>query len=74
MNLYTVDYWVPFPTSEYGGLYIIAAENEEEVKNQCILHTCSFDLKNCDFDNLNIQKIGNTEEYAEACVVRGFVT
>ena len=29
-NLYIVDYWVPFPTSEYGGVWgVIAADDEE---------------------------------------------
>jgi len=28
--LYIVDYWVPFPSSEYGGVINVIAENEEE--------------------------------------------
>ncbi len=28
--LYIVDYWVPFPQSEYGGTISVIAENEEE--------------------------------------------
>jgi hypothetical protein len=30
-HLYLVNYWVPFPSSEYGGLIAIVAEND----NQC---------------------------------------
>ncbi len=32
MNLYVGDYWVPFPSSEYGGTWVVIAENVE----QCI--------------------------------------
>jgi len=28
--LYVVDYWVPFPSSEYGGLITLIAENDTE--------------------------------------------
>lgn len=29
--LYIVDYWVPFPQSEYGGIVNVIADNEIEV-------------------------------------------
>lgn len=29
-SLYIVDYWVPFPQSEYGGLINLIAENDTE--------------------------------------------
>lgn len=28
--LYILDYWVPFPSSEYGGLITLIAENDQE--------------------------------------------
>jgi hypothetical protein len=28
--LYLVDYWVPFPSSEYGGVVSVIAENDNE--------------------------------------------
>ena len=28
--LYLVDYWVPFPSSEYGGVVSVVAENDNE--------------------------------------------
>ena len=28
--LYLVDYWVPFPSSEYGGVLSVVAENDNE--------------------------------------------
>jgi hypothetical protein len=32
MNLYVGDYWTPFPSSEYGGMWTVVAENVD----QCI--------------------------------------
>ncbi len=32
MFIYCGDYWVPFPSSEYGGMWVVIAENDE----QCI--------------------------------------
>jgi hypothetical protein len=29
-SLYIVDYWVPFPASEYGGVISVIAENDVE--------------------------------------------
>mgnify|MGYP003341333602 FL=1 len=29
-SLYIVDYWVPFPASEYGGVVCLIAENDSE--------------------------------------------
>lgn len=29
-SLYIVDYWVPFPSSEYGGVVSLIAENDAE--------------------------------------------
>jgi len=28
--IYLVDYWVPFPSSEYGGMISVIAENDQE--------------------------------------------
>jgi len=29
-KLYVIDYWVPFPSSEYGGLVVVTAESDEQ--------------------------------------------
>jgi hypothetical protein len=29
-NLYLIDYWVPFPSSEYGGMVVVIAEDDHE--------------------------------------------
>jgi hypothetical protein len=41
MNLYIGDYWAPFPSSEYGGIWVVMAENEEQVID--ILEGTSYD-------------------------------
>jgi hypothetical protein len=28
MHIYSVNYWVSFPSSEYGGLFVVLAEND----------------------------------------------
>lgn len=28
--IYLIDYWVPFPSSEYGGMISVIAENDKE--------------------------------------------
>ena len=30
MNIYIGKYWVPFPSSEYGGIWSVIAENEAQ--------------------------------------------
>lgn len=34
--LYLINYWVPFPSSEYGGVVIAIAESDEECYNLVI--------------------------------------
>jgi len=29
-HLYLVDYWIPFPSSEYGGVMSVVAENDSD--------------------------------------------
>ena len=28
--LYTVDHFIPFPRSEYGGMWVVVAQNDDE--------------------------------------------
>lgn len=69
MNIYLVEYWVPFPSSEYGGLFVIAAENKEQVKQLCIESTSEWDMEDSDFDNLAMKVIGTTELYTEPQII-----
>ena len=74
-NLYIVDYWVPFPQSEYGGIVNVIAETDSEV----------FDLLSAD-DSFNesyidrimpnvkkAQKLPLSEDY-ESGIIEAFVT
>jgi len=38
MKLYIIDFWIPFPSSEYGGVIIVTANTEEEVIELLINH------------------------------------
>jgi len=61
--LYLVDYWVPFPTSEYGGLLTVIAENDVEC------HDILLEWRNeCDdkYDNLIMEKVTNAATLALA--------
>jgi hypothetical protein len=49
--IYILDYWVPFPSTEYGGLVTLIAENDQE----------AFDIlaaeEQLDPDNAHIDKL-----------------
>lgn len=74
--LYVIDHFVPFPQSEYGGVWNVIAESDE----QC------FDIIICDDDDLNIgcygklrENISKAPKYAlvdelESKVVTSFIT
>ena len=51
-RLYIVEHFVPFPSSEYGGLWNVVAETDEEV----------YDLIVEDDDDLNTQYYGKLRE------------
>jgi len=76
LNLYTCDYWVPFPSSEYGGLVIFAANDTQEVLELAKEMTCRHDMRGEKslFDDLFIELIGTTDLFEGPCVVEGFVT
>ena len=74
-NLYIVEYWAPFPQSEYGGIVNVIAETDSEV----------FDLLSAD-DSFNqsyisrimpyvkkAQKFPLVDEY-ESGIIEAFVT
>ena len=73
--LYLVDYWVPFPSSEYGGVVSVIAENDQECHD--ILRDCE------DYDDRYLQKIMervvNSRRFAlvdeeESRIVESFTT
>jgi len=74
--LYLVDYWVPFPSSEYGGLLNVIAESDVEC------HDILLDWRDeCDskYDNLIMEKVTLASTYAlandeESGIVETFTT
>lgn len=57
--LYIIDYWVPFPTSEYGGLINLIAENDTEAF-EILSDEESFDN---DYGHLMMEKIINAQKF-----------
>jgi hypothetical protein len=59
--LYLVDYWVPFPSSEYGGTVSVIAENNQEC------HDLLRDSDIC-YDNLHdsriMERVVNAHKFA----------
>lgn len=81
MKLYTVDYWVTFPNSEYGGLYVIAAESVDQVVNICLADTCEWYFETCKCKEEMEKRIregctiiGTTVLFDKPCVVNCFYT
>lgn len=50
--LYVVDHYIPFPSSEYGGIWVVIAENDDEC----------FDLITQDDDNFHESYYSNLRE------------
>lgn len=41
--VYVVDYWMPFPSSEYGGLEVYVAENNNQVIDMIVERLSDWD-------------------------------
>ena len=59
--LYLVDYWVPFPSSEYGGLVSVIAENEQECHDLLRDSEISY---NSTHDNKIMERVINAHKFA----------
>lgn len=73
--LYIVDYWVPFPSSEYGGLINLIAESDTEAFEILSLEQ-SFDNRYTDRIMervINSQKFALVDEY-QSGVLEAFTT
>ena len=74
-NLYIVDYWVPFPQSEYGGIINVIAETESEVF-ELLAGEDQFDTTYISRIMPNVkkaQKFPLVDEY-ESGIIEAFVT
>ena len=73
--LYIVDYWVPFPSSEYGGLINLIAENDTEAFS-ILSQEGSYDERYVDKIMPNVvsaQKFKLSDEY-ESGIIDSFTT
>jgi len=74
-KLYSIDYWVPFPRSEYGGLVVVIAKDEDE----CYDLLVDFD-DNEDYcgpklrEAINKARVFNLVDDLESTVVDHFIT
>jgi len=74
-SLYIVDYWVPFPSSEYGGVINLIAENDTEAF-QLLADEESFDEKYQNLIMPNVvkaQKFKLVDDY-ESGIIDAFTT
>ena len=72
-SLYIVDYWVPFPSSEYGGLINLIAENDTEAF-EILANENSFDDQytgNIMERVVNAQKFALKDDY-ESGIIEAF--
>jgi len=74
-SLYIVDYWVPFPSSEYGGVINLIAESDTEAF-QLLTNEESFDEKYQNLIMPNVvkaQKFKLVDDY-ESGIIDAFTT
>ena len=74
-SLYIVDYWVPFPSSEYGGVVNLIAENDTEAF-AILSQEEDFDNRYVDRIMPNVvsaQKFALVDEY-ESGIIDSFTT
>jgi hypothetical protein len=74
--LYLVDYWVPFPTSEYSGLLAVVGENDNEVHDILLNWRDDYLEK---YDSLIMQSVVDAQTFAlaenvDSGVVESFTT
>lgn len=75
--LYVLDYWVPFPASEYGGLITLIAKNDQEAFD-ILADENQIDHENKHIDKLmpniiNATKLKLADEY-ESGIIDVFIT
>jgi hypothetical protein len=61
--LYLVDYWLPFPASEYGGTLSVIGENDNEVHDLILDWRDEFDSQ---YDSRIMERIVNAHKFALA--------
>lgn len=75
-NLYIVDHFCPFPTSEYGGIWNVIAENDEECYDLIVKADEEFNVEY--YSNLRDRilkaRVFALAEEVESQVVESFTT
>ncbi len=74
--LYIIDYWVPFPSSEYGGTISLIAQNDTEAF-EVLASEDGFpsEYKHLIMKNvIEAQKLQLADEYPEPMIVDAFTT
>ena len=74
-SLYIVDYWVPFPSSEYGGVISVIGTNDTEVF-ELLSGEKQFDEN---YQNMIMEKVVNAQKFAlkddyESGIIDAFIT
>lgn len=62
-HLYLVDYWVPFPSSEYGGVLSVIAENDAECHDLLLDWRDSY---NSNHDSRIMERVVSANKFALA--------
>ena len=75
--LYIIDYWIPFPTSEYGGVLCVISETESEVA-EVIRNDDAIPHKE-GYENLMLKNIHDAEKLPlsgdfESGIISAFLT
>ena len=73
--IYLVDYWVPFPASEYGGLVSLIAESDTEAF-EILANEDQFDQE---YNNKIMERVVNAQKFAlldeyESGILEAFTT
>lgn len=64
MNIYTVKYWLPFPSSEYGGLQVWIAPDREALLQLILKDTDPYYFENYpDYLDIIQDKINRAHEF-----------
>ncbi len=74
--LYIIDYWVPFPSSEYGGTITLIAQNDTEAF-EVLASEDGFpeEYRHLIMKNvIEAQKLKLADEYPEPMIVDAFTT
>lgn len=74
--IYLVDYWIPFPSSEYGGVISVIAEDDNDCHDVLLKWRDEYDNTH---DNRIMERVVNAHKFAlandeESRVVDSFTT